>query len=265
MDHFRWQKPLQSETAMNSLKGKTAIVTGASKGIGAAIAKGLAAAGASVTVNYSSDEAGARQTAAQILSAGGKSLVVKGSVADAADVAHLFKATREAFGAPSILVNNAGVFRFDALAEVTPDEFRREFDVNVLGTLLTSREALKHFPETGGSIINLSSIASFSAFPNSSIYSATKAAVDQITRALAKELGPRKIRVNAVAPGHTSTEGVRAAGMEGGEMTNFAIAATPLGRMGAADDIAPAVVFLASDDASWITGERIAASGGLRF
>ncbi len=250
---------------MNSLTGKTAIVTGASEGIGAAVAFGLAAAGANVTLDYASDKDGACRAATRIRDAGGKAITVQGNVSKAPDVARLFADTIETFGAPSILVNNAGLFSFDALADIAEAEFHRQFDTNVLGVLLTSQAALKHFPEGGGSIVNISSIASFSAMPKSSVYSATKAAVDQITRALAKELGPRNIRVNAVAPGQTSTEGLRASGLEGGEMEQFVVASTPLGRIGTPDDIVPAIVFLASDAARWITGERLAVSGGLRF
>jgi 3-oxoacyl-[acyl-carrier protein] reductase len=250
---------------MTSLIGKTAIVTGASKGIGAAIAQGLAAAGAQVVINFASDQAGADRVAARIRHTGGKALTVQANVSDAADVARLFTETVNAFGAPSVLVNNAGVFKFDPLTDITLEEFRRQFDTNVLGVLLTGREALKHFPKAGGSIVNISSIASFSAMPNSSVYAATKAAVDQITRSLAKELGPRNIRVNAVAPGHTVTEGLESLGPKSSEMDNNIIAGTPLGRLGAPKDIVPAVVFLASDAAGWITGERIASSGGLRF
>jgi len=250
---------------MTSLIGKTAIVTGASKGIGAAIAQGLAAAGAQVVINFASDQAGADRVAARIRDIGGNANTVKASVSDPKDVARLFVETSTAFGAPSVLVNNAGVFKFDPLADVTPEEFRRQFDTNVLGALLTGREALKHFPKSGGSIINISSIASFSAMPNSSVYAATKAAVDQVTRSLAKELGPRNIRVNAVAPGHTVTEGLESGGLKNSEMDGNVIAGTPLGRLGTPQDIVPAVVFLASDAAGWITGERIASSGGLRF
>jgi 3-oxoacyl-[acyl-carrier protein] reductase len=250
---------------MTPLNGKTAIVTGASKGIGAAIAQGLAGAGAQVVVNFATDQAGADRVVARIRDGGGKAVAVKASVVDPADVARLFAETAKTFGAPSVLVNNAGVFKFEALADVTPEEFRREFETNVLGSLLTSREALKHFPEAGGSIINISSIASFSAMPNSSIYAATKAAIDQVTRSLAKELGPRSIRVNAVAPGHTLTEGLDVIGFATDEMISQITPGTPLGRVGKSEDIAPAVIFLASDAAGWITGERIAASGGLRF
>lgn len=250
---------------MNVLTGKTAIVTGASKGIGAAIATGLAEAGANVVLNYASDKDGAHRAATRIWSAGGKAITVQGNVTDVSDVERLFRETEDAFGAPSVLVNNAGVYRFGALADVTPEEYRRQFDTNVLGTLLATRQALKHFPQSGGSVINLSSIAGFSAAPDSSIYSATKAAVEQITRALAKELGPRNIRVNTVAPGVTLTEGLRTEGLEGGDFEKMVIAGTPLSRIGTPEDIVPAVVFLASDAARWITGEKLAVSGGLRF
>jgi 3-oxoacyl-[acyl-carrier protein] reductase len=250
---------------MTSLIGKTAIVTGASKGIGAAIAQGLAAAGAQVVVNFASDQSGADRVVARIRDKGGKAIAVKANVSEPVDVARLFAETKAAFGAPSVLVNNAGVFKFGALGSVTPEEFRRQFDTNVLGTLLASQQAETHFPQAGGSIINIGSIASFSAMPNSSVYAATKAAVDQLTRALAKELGPRGIRVNAVAPGHTVTEGLESAGLVNAEMDSGVVAGTPLGRLGKPEDIAPIVVFLASDAAGWITGERIAASGGLRF
>jgi 3-oxoacyl-[acyl-carrier protein] reductase len=250
---------------MNSLNGKTAIVTGASKGIGAAIAQGLASAGARVAINFASDEEGAHRTANAIWNAGGKAIVVRGNVTNAADVERLFAETAEAFGAPSILVNNAGLFKFDSLADITEAEFHREFNTNVLSIFLTAQQALKHFPQSGGSIINISSIASTSAAPNSSLYSATKAAVDQVTRSLGRELGPRGIRVNTVAPGHTDTEGVRGTGFEGSELEKMLVAGTPLGRVGKPADIVPSVIFLASDEAAWVTGERIAASGGLRM
>jgi 3-oxoacyl-[acyl-carrier protein] reductase len=248
---------------MNTLENKIAIVTGASKGIGAAIAKGLAVAGASVTVNYSSDKDGADRTVAEIKSKGGNAIAVAGDVSKAADVARLFAETRKAFGAPNIVVNNAGVFSFEPVSEITEDEFRRHFGINVLGPILMTQQALKYFPDTGGSIINISSIASKNPPPNAIVYTASKGAVDTLTKSLARELGARKIRVNAVAPGHTITEGVRSAGLEGSDVQKMMIANTPLGRAGEPDDIVPAVVFLASDDAAWITGERISASGGL--
>ncbi len=248
---------------MGNLKSKVAIVTGASKGIGAAIAKGLAAAGAAVAVNYSSSREGADRTVAEIVAKGGKAVAVQGNMAKAADVKRLFEVTKKELGVPTVLVNNAGVFQFDAIEGVTEAEFHREFDTNVLGPILTIQEALKYFPASGGSVINISSIASINPVPKSSLYSATKAAVDTLTLALAKELGPRKIRVNTVAPGGTATEGNVASGIVGGEAEKMMTAATPLGRFGQPEDIAPIVVFLASDDAAWITGERVAASGGL--
>ncbi len=248
---------------MNTLKNKIAIVTGASKGIGAAIAKGLAVAGASVTVNYGSDKDGADRTVAEIKSKGGNAIAVAGDVSRAADVARLFAETKKAFGAPNVVVNNAGVFSFEPVSEITEDEFRHHFGINVLGPILMTQQALKYFPDTGGSIINISSIVSKNPPPNASVYTASKAAVDTLTQSLARELGARKIRVNAVAPGHTITEGVHSAGLEGSDMQKVMIANTPLGRAGEPDDIVPAVIFLASDDAAWITGERISASGGL--
>jgi 3-oxoacyl-[acyl-carrier protein] reductase len=249
---------------MGNLTGKVAIVTGASKGIGAAIAKGLAAAGAAVTVNYSSSREGADLTVAEIVAKGGKAVAVQGNMAKAADVKRLFEVTKKELGVPTVLVNNAGVFQFDPIEGVTEAEFHREFDTNVLGPILTIQEALKYFPATGGSIVNISSIASQNPVPTSSLYSATKAAVDALTLALAKELGPRNIRVNTVAPGGTATEGNVKSGIVGGPMEKAMADATPLGRFGRPEDIAPVVIFLASDDAAWITGERVSASGGLR-
>jgi 3-oxoacyl-[acyl-carrier protein] reductase len=248
---------------MGNLNGKIAIVTGASKGIGAAIAKALAVAGAAVAVNYSSSREGADRTVAEIVGKGGKAIAVQGDMAKAADVRRLFEVTKKELGAPSVLVNNAGVYQFDPIEQVTEAGFHRHFDTNVLGPVLAIQEALKHFPDAGGSIVNISSIASTSPVPNSSIYSATKGAVDTLTLALAKELGPRNIRVNTVAPGYTATEGTVTMGLVGSPEEKRLAAETPLGRFGRAEDIAPTVVFLASDDAAWLTGERIAASGGV--
>ena len=248
---------------MADLKGKVAIVTGASKGIGAAIAKSLAAAGAAVAVNYASDKEGADRAVAAIRSGGGKAVAIQANMSKAADVKRLFEETKAALGTPSVLVNNAGTYKFAPIEAISEAEFHSHFDINVLGPMLAIQEALRYFPPEGGSIVNISSIASESPVPNSSLYSATKGALDTLTRALAKELGPRKIRVNAVAPGYTDTEGNQ--GFVGSAEGEALVAATPLGgRVGRPEEIAPAVVFLASDDAAWLTGERINASGGVR-
>jgi 3-oxoacyl-[acyl-carrier protein] reductase len=245
-----------------TLSGKTAIVTGASKGIGAGIAIGLGAAGAAVVVNYSSDSAGADRVVAEIVARGGRAVSVQGDVSKAADVRRLFSETRKAFESLDILVNNAGVFAFAPLEAVTEGEFHREFNTNVLGPILTIQEALNLFGPKGGSVINISSVSSEHPAPASVVYSASKSAVDSITRALAKELGPKKIRVNTIAPGGVETEGVQRAGFIGSEFQKQMIAATPLGRFGRPEDIARVAVFLASDDSEWVTGERIAVSGG---
>jgi 3-oxoacyl-[acyl-carrier protein] reductase len=247
---------------MSDLKGKVAVVTGASKGIGAGIAKSLAAAGAKVVVNYAASKDGAERTVGDIKAKGGEAIAVKGDVASAADVAHLFAETQRAFGRVDVLVNNAGVYLFQALEEITEDEFHRQFNTNVLGTLLTTRETAKYFGEAGGSVINISSTASEYSVPTASVYSATKGAVDTLTRVLAAELGPRRIRVNVIAPGGTETEGLLAAGIKGSDFEKQMIAKTSLGRLGQPDDIARVAVFLASDDAAWVTGERLSASGG---
>jgi len=249
---------------MSDLKGKVAVVTGASKGIGAAIAKGLSAAGAAVVVNYSSSKEGADRVVADINANGGKAIAVKGDVAKAADMQRLFDETEKAFGTLDVLVNNAGVYTSSLpLEDITEDEFHREFNINVLGTILATKEAVKHFGPNGGSVINISSIAS-AGHPMAAIYSGTKGAVDAITRGLAAELGPRKIRVNAIAPGGVETEGTHSAGIVGSDFEKAMIAGTPLGRFGQPDDIARVAVFLASDDSAWLTGERLTASGGYR-
>jgi 3-oxoacyl-[acyl-carrier protein] reductase len=249
---------------MSDLKGKVAVVTGASRGIGAGIAKGFAAAGAAVVVNYASNREGADRIVADIIAAGGKAIAVQGDVSKAADVKRLFETTKASFGALDVLVNNAGVYRFEPLEEVTEKEFHREFDTNVLGTILTIQEALKYFGPEGGSVINISSLASLNPTPDSVIYAATKSAVDSITRGLSKELGPRNIRVNAIAPGGTASEGLAEAGILGSDLEREIVSMTPLGRFGQPGDIARVAVFLASDDSSWLTGERITASGGWR-
>jgi 3-oxoacyl-[acyl-carrier protein] reductase len=249
---------------MGNLAGKVAIVTGASKGIGAGIAKALSAAGAAVVVNYASSKEGADRVVAEIAGSGGKAVAVQGDVAKAADVQRLFAETKKAFGAPDVLVNNAGVFEFHPIENVTEAEFHREFNTNVLGSILTIQEAVKHFGPKGGSVINISSVASVKAMPTSVVYAATKSAVDSITRVLGQELGPRNIRVNAIAPGGVETEGVHRIGMIGSDLEKQMVADTPLGRLGQPDDIARVAVFLASDDSSWLTGERITASGGFR-
>jgi 3-oxoacyl-[acyl-carrier protein] reductase len=249
---------------MSELTGKVAVVTGASKGIGAAIAKALGAAGAAVVVNYASSKEGAERVVAEITSKGGKAIAVHGNVSEAKDVQRLFAETKKAFGALDVLVNNAGVYAFESLETVTETEFHREFNINVLGTILATQESLKYFGPAGGSVINLSSVASEKAIPNSVVYSATKSALDSVTRVLAKELGSRKIRVNAIAPGLVETEGVHQLGFIGSDFETNTVAETPLGRSGQPEDIARVAVFLASDNSGWLTGERITASGGLR-
>ncbi len=250
---------------MADLTGKVAVVTGASKGIGAGIAKALAAAGAAVVVNYSSDKQGADSAVAAIEQAGGKAVAVQANVSQAADVDRLFTEALNAYGQVDILVNNAGVFSFAPLEAITEDEFHRQFNTNVLGTILATQAAAKHFGPNGGSIVNLTSVASVSAMPASSVYSASKSAVDTLTRVFAVELAPKKIRVNAVAPGATATEGAATLMKDvDPEQQKEMIASIPMGRIGQPEDIARSVLFLASDDASWITGERLTASGGQR-
>jgi 3-oxoacyl-[acyl-carrier protein] reductase len=246
---------------MTELKDKVAIVTGASKGIGAAIARQFAKAGAAVVVNYASSKDDADRVVGDILREGGRAVAIQADVSKGADVKRLFAETKAVFGTPSILVNNAGVYRFGPLEEVTEAEFHRQFDTNVLSTILTTQEAANAFDGHGGSVINLSSISSANPVPNSVVYSASKAAVDTITKALASELAGRKIRVNAIAPGMTETEGLAVAGIEGETARNIG-ATLPMGRLGKPDDIASIAIFLASDQSAWLTGERITASGG---
>jgi 3-oxoacyl-[acyl-carrier protein] reductase len=251
-------------TNTKKLAGKVAVVTGASKGIGADIAKHLAAAGAAVVVNYASSKEGADRAVDEITKRGGKAIAVQASVAKKADVERLFSATEKALGKIDILVNNAGIYEFAALEEITEQQFHKHFDVNVLGLLLATQEAVRHFNPDGGSVINISSAITSLTPPNTSVYTATKGAVDAITRTLAKELGPRKIRVNAINPGMIETEGVVSAGFNEGEFRKTIEAQTPLGRIGQPNDIAPAAVFLASSDAKYITGETLRIAGGLR-
>jgi 3-oxoacyl-[acyl-carrier protein] reductase len=247
---------------MGVLDKKVAIVTGASKGIGAGIATALAAAGASVVVNYSSSKEGAERAVAEITAKGGKAIAVQGDVSKSADVLRLFDETKRAFGELDILVNNAGIYQFDALEAVTEDEFHREFNTNVLGPILLIQESLKHFGKSGGNVINISSVVSDNPPPNTVIYSATKGALDTVTKVLAKELGARNIRVNTIAPGGVDTEGTRRVGIVGSDFEAQMVASTPLGRMGQPEDIAKIAVFLASSESAWVTGHRLSAAGG---
>jgi 3-oxoacyl-[acyl-carrier protein] reductase len=247
---------------MGTLNGKVAIVTGASKGIGAGIATALGAAGASVVVNYSSSKEGADRAVKEIVSKGGKAIAVHGDVSKSADVLRLLDETKRAYGKLDILVNNAGVFTFAPIEDVTENEFHRQFNINVLGPLLLTQEALKLFGPEGGNVINVSSVVSDNPPAGASIYAATKGALDQITRVLSKELGARNIRVNTLAPGGVLTEGAITAGVIGSEFEENLVKATPLGRMGQPGDIARVAVFLASDESGWITGQKIPVSGG---
>jgi 3-oxoacyl-[acyl-carrier protein] reductase len=246
------------------LAGKVALVTGASKGIGAEIARRLAADGAAVVVNYASSKAGADKVVADIAKAGGKAVAVQADASKEAEVLRMFAEAKQAFGRVDILVNNAGVYQFAPIEEMTEAQYRRMFDLNVLGLLLTTREAVKQFGPDGGAIINIGSVAATSAPPTGAVYSATKAAVDTITMCLAKELGPRRIRVNAVNPGMVVTEGTHAQGIPDSGWAKQVEAETPLRRLGQPDDIAPVVAFIASDDAKWVTGQTIVVSGGAR-
>jgi 3-oxoacyl-[acyl-carrier protein] reductase len=251
-------------TNTKKLAGKVAVVTGASKGIGASIAKNLAAEGASVVVNYASSKSGADRVIGEITAQGGRAVAVQADVAKKEDIERLFAETKKTFGATNILVNNAGVYEFLPLENVTEEHFHRQFNTNVLGLILATQEAVKQFNGSGGSVINISSVASTSAPASGSVYSATKAAVDAVTKSLAKELGPKKIRVNAINPGMIETEGVHAAGIIGSDFQKDAVAQTPLGRIGQPEDIATVVTFLASEDSKWITGETFLVAGGYR-
>jgi 3-oxoacyl-[acyl-carrier protein] reductase len=249
---------------MAKLTGKVALVTGASKGIGAEIAKSLAAEGASVVVNYSSSKDGADKVVADIKAKGGKAVAVQGDFSKKEDIGKVFAEVKKTFGRLDTLVNNAGVYAFSPLEDVTEEHFHKLFNLNVLGLILASREAAKQFGPEGGSIINIGSAVTSLNPPTASVYTATKAAVDSVTRTLAKELGPKKIRVNSINPGMVETEGTHTAGFIGSDFQKWAESTTPLGRIGQTRDIAPVAAFLASDDASWLTGELITASGGAR-
>jgi 3-oxoacyl-[acyl-carrier protein] reductase len=248
---------------MSKLKDQVAVVTGASKGIGAGIAKALAAEGASVVVNYSSSKSGADKVVAEIVKKGGKAIAVQGDVSRQADITRLFAETKKAYGRLDILVNNAGLYAFGPLESVTEETFHSHFNLNVLGLLLTTKEALKLFGDNGGSVINIGSAISRLTPPNTSVYTATKGAVDVITRSLAKELGPRKIRVNSINPGMIETEGIHAGGFAEGDFRKFVESQAPLGRIGQTDDISPTAVYLASSDSKYMTGETLPVSGGL--
>ena len=250
---------------MGKLAGKTAVITGASKGIGAGIAKAFAKEGANVVVNYASAKGDAEKIAGDITKAGGKAVAVQGDVSKQADVDRLFDVTKKTFGSIDILVNNAGVYEFSPIEQITEASYRRMFDINVLGTVLSTQAAVKSMNGNGGSIINVSSVASLTPPPTGSLYSATKGAIDVITRSLAQELGARNIRVNSLSPGMVETEGVRSSGLTEGDFKDIAISRTPLGRIGQPDDIAKVAVFLASDDSGWITGEVLPVGGGARL
>ena len=246
------------------LIGKVALVTGASKGIGASIAEKLAEEGASVVVNYSTSKEGADRVVQSIERKGGKAIAVQANMTNQKDINHLFSETKKAFGKLDILINNAGIYEFAPLEEITAEHFYKHFDLNVLGLLLACQTAVKYFNPAGGSIVNISSLASKSWAPNAAVYSATKAAVDSITRTLGCELGPRKVRVNSINPGIIQTEGIQSAGIIESDFRKKVEARTPLGRIGLPKDIANAALFLASDDAAWITGETLVITGGFR-
>lgn len=249
---------------MNRLKDKVAVVTGASKGIGASIAEQMAAEGAAVIVNYATSRSGADAVVKRIVEAKGRAIAVQADVSKLEDIQRLFAEAKNAFGKLDILVNNAGIYEFSPLEAITAEHFHRQFNLNVLGLVLTTQEAVKHFGDAGGCVINISSVVATLAPAFTSVYSGTKAAVNAITTSLAKELGPRKIRVNAINPGMVESEGAHAAGLTTSDFRRDIEAQTPLGRIGQPQDIAPAAVFLASDEAAWITGEMLYISGGLR-
>jgi 3-oxoacyl-[acyl-carrier protein] reductase len=255
---------ISMSTNSNKLAGKVAVVSGASKGIGASIAQYLGAEGAAVVVNYSSSKAGADKVVDAIHAAGGKAIAVQGNVSKQADIERVFAETKAAFGRLDVLVNNAGIYEFVPLGEITEEHFRRLYDVNVLGPLLMTQEALKYFGPEGGSVINISSVVSSYTPPGSAVYSGTKGAVDALTKVLSKELGARKIRVNSINPGLVETEGTQAIGYTEGEMRKQFESQTPLGRIGQPADIAKAAVFLATEDSAWLTGESVVVSGGIR-
>lgn len=249
---------------MSKLANKVAVVTGASKGIGAGIAKALAESGAAVVVNYASSRKDADAVVASITAKGGKAVAVQGDVAKSADIERIFAETKKTFGRLDVLVNNAGIYMFAPLDGVTEDDFHRHFNTNVLGLILATKAAANHFGPEGGSVINVGSAASRVTPPETVVYTATKGAVDAVTGVLARELGAKKIRVNSINPGLVQTEGTQAIGVIGSDFEAQLVAQTPLGRPGQPDDIAPIAVFLASDDSRWLTGETIVASGGMR-
>jgi 3-oxoacyl-[acyl-carrier protein] reductase len=247
---------------MSKLAGKVAVVTGASKGIGAAIAESLAAEGASVVVNFASSKAGADEVVGRITGQGGKAIAIQADVSKPRDITRLFAETTAAYGKVDVLVNNAGIYEFSPLESITPEHFHKQFDLNVLGLLLTTQEAVKHMGAGGGSVINISSIVGQMPVESGSVYSATKAAVDAVTVALSKELGPLKIRVNSLNPGMVDTEGLHTAGLDNGDFRKRAESQTPLGRIAQPEDIARAAVFFASEDAGWVTGQILMLAGG---
>jgi 3-oxoacyl-[acyl-carrier protein] reductase len=248
----------------NKLAGKVAVVTGASKGIGASIAKHLAAEGAAVVVNYASSRSGADKVVGEITAQGGKAIAVQGDVSKKADIDRLFAETKKNYGKLDVLVNNAGIYEFGPLEQINEEHFHKQFNLNVLGLILTTQEAVKYFSADGGSIINVSSVVGENPLPNAAVYSATKGAVDAVTKSLAKELGARKIRVNSINPGMIETEGAHSAGFMQSEFPKQVVSQTPLGRIGQPQDIGKVAAFFASDDSGWVTGETLLIAGGMR-